>query len=94
MLRGTLPYRIPKSVSFTEDDLWDTDRKEYHAWGYPEIVYNIIQGNPKITYDGVKGILQKYNVPVDLGYIIRAIKELVTTERISYLNRRFLVIKE
>lgn len=75
--------KVPK---LTIANLWK-DRPEYKAWGYPEIVLNIIKEHERISIEEIKKILKRLRVPCDLGFVNRAVHELKCEDRIAEVGK-------
>lgn len=82
-------YRInkPEKVpGLTNKNLWDVPRPEYLAYGYPDMVLSIIEVRGIISYEGIKKILNENGIPTDLAYIIIAVNDLISQNKIRKVS--------
>ena len=90
-------YRIPaaiKSNYLTDKNLWETPRPEFYSLNIPDVVLSIIEYHKEVSFDSIKEILKKHNVPHDLGFIHHATKILVADNKISVTRKYTYRIKQ
>lgn len=81
-------YRIPSpdAVLFDDSDLWETPTPEYRAWNFPDMILSIVEVKKRTNYSFIAQVLAEHNVPIDLGYVVRGIDELVESGKIERIR--------
>ena len=67
----------------TDENLWVIPHPEYIALNYPDMVLSIIQIELTISLEQIREILQRHNIPTDLGFLLSAILDLKQRSLIS-----------
>lgn len=91
-------YRIRQpfkpSATLTNANLWAIPRPEYLLDDYPDMVLSIIENHPpSISYEKIKEILAKHKVPNDLGFVLDAVRDLLSNDKIIELKKYTYALK-
>lgn len=91
-------YRIPQpfksKVKLNDKNLWATPRPEFLLDNYPDMVLSIIENHPpSISYEKIKEVLAEHKVPNDLGFVLLAVRDLLSKDKIIEIKKYTYALK-